>query len=69
MTRSLGASVACDALAVYVRRGQSLSVLCLEGEEFRPFLTSEITLGKGLSGWVAENGKPVQFGQVLFRVR
>ncbi len=48
-----------DSLAVYVPRGESLRAEYVNGENLRLFSSLEIPLGQGLSGWVAENRKPI----------
>lgn len=54
-----------DSLAVYIRRPDDPDLLVPEyvtGENFRLFSTLRIPLGQGLSGWVAENRKPIVNG-------
>src|SRR5262249_38105741 len=51
-----------DALAIYVLRGDRLRTEYDKGENFRLFSSLEIPLGQGLSGWVAENRKPIVTG-------
>jgi putative nucleotidyltransferase with HDIG domain len=48
-----------DALAIYERAGDVLHPVFLDGHEFDLFSSLEIPLGSGLSGWVAENHKPI----------
>jgi diguanylate cyclase (GGDEF)-like protein len=48
-----------DAIAVYVRKGDRLLPAYVNGENFRLFASLEIPMGQGLSGWVAETGKPI----------
>jgi diguanylate cyclase (GGDEF)-like protein len=48
-----------DCIAVYVREGDVLRPKYVNGENSRAFATLEIPMGQGLSGWVAENGKPI----------
>jgi diguanylate cyclase (GGDEF)-like protein/putative nucleotidyltransferase with HDIG domain len=48
-----------DALAIYVLRGEVLRPEYVTGEECLLFSVLEIPLGQGLSGWVAENRKPI----------
>jgi diguanylate cyclase (GGDEF)-like protein len=48
-----------DAIAVYVRKGDCLTPAYVNGENFRLFASLEIPMGQGLSGWVAETGKPI----------
>lgn len=51
-----------DALAVYLRRDNRLLPEFVTGDNFRLFASLEIPLGQGLSGWVAETGKPIVNG-------
>ncbi len=51
-----------DCIAVYVRHGDMLKARYVNGENSRTFAALEIPLGQGLSGWVAENGKPIVNG-------
>ena len=48
-----------DAIVVYVLRNGVLIPEYVNGENFRLFSSLEIPVGQGLSGWVAENGKPI----------
>jgi diguanylate cyclase (GGDEF)-like protein/putative nucleotidyltransferase with HDIG domain len=48
-----------DALVVYVLRGEVLKPEYVVGEDSRLFSSLNIPLGQGLSGWVAENRKPI----------
>ncbi len=48
-----------DSLAIYVLQGNILRPEYVNGENFRLFSSLEIPLGQGLSGWVAENRKPI----------
>src|SRR5271166_3565386 len=51
-----------DALAIYVPHGDILKAEYASGENFRLFSSLEIPMGQGLSGWVAENHKPILNG-------
>ncbi len=51
-----------DSMAVYVRREQVLMPEFVSGENFRLFASLQIPMGEGLSGWVAENAKPIVNG-------
>jgi diguanylate cyclase (GGDEF)-like protein/putative nucleotidyltransferase with HDIG domain len=51
-----------DAVAVYVRRDNCLVPEYVNGENFKLFSSLRIPVGEGLSGWVAENGKPMLNG-------
>ena len=48
-----------DAIAMYIRRGQELIPEHVSGDNFRLFASLRIPLGQGLSGWVAQNKKPI----------
>jgi len=48
-----------DALAIYVLNNDVLRPEYVTGENVRLFSSLEIPLGQGLSGWVAENRKPI----------
>jgi diguanylate cyclase (GGDEF)-like protein/putative nucleotidyltransferase with HDIG domain len=48
-----------DSLAIYVLRDDILRAEYVNGENFRLFSALEIPLGQGLSGWVADNRKPI----------
>lgn len=51
-----------DAMAIYVLRNGKLRAEYVTGENFRLFSQLEIPIGQGLSGWVAENRKPIVNG-------
>lgn len=51
-----------DAIAVYMRKENRLVPAYVNGENSRLFASLEIPMGQGLSGWVAENGKPIVNG-------
>jgi diguanylate cyclase (GGDEF)-like protein/putative nucleotidyltransferase with HDIG domain len=48
-----------DTVAIYVRKDQRLTPQFVNGEEHRLFSSLDIPLGQGLSGWVAENRRPI----------
>ena len=48
-----------DAIAMYVRRGEELIPEHVSGDNFRLFASLRIPIGQGLSGWVAQNKKPI----------
>jgi diguanylate cyclase (GGDEF)-like protein/putative nucleotidyltransferase with HDIG domain len=48
-----------DAIAIYIRRGGELVPEYVNGDNFRLFASLRIPLGQGLSGWVAQNKKPI----------
>jgi diguanylate cyclase (GGDEF)-like protein/putative nucleotidyltransferase with HDIG domain len=51
-----------DAIAIYVKRGEELLPEHVSGDNFRLFASLRIPLGQGLSGWVAQNRKPIVNG-------
>ena len=51
-----------DALVIWVKRDRLLLPEYVSGEDYRLFSALEIPVGQGLSGWVAENRKPVLNG-------
>ena len=54
--------VAYDALAVYLIKDEVLVPRLVSGENSRMFSSLRIPVGEGLSGWVAENRKPILNG-------
>jgi len=48
-----------DSIAIYVRRGKELVPEYVNGDNFRLFASLRIPMGEGLSGWVAQNLKPI----------
>jgi diguanylate cyclase (GGDEF)-like protein/putative nucleotidyltransferase with HDIG domain len=48
-----------DSVAIYVRRENILIPEHVNGDNFRLFASLRIPLGQGLSGWVAQNRKPI----------
>jgi diguanylate cyclase (GGDEF)-like protein/putative nucleotidyltransferase with HDIG domain len=51
-----------DAIVIYILRDGVLVPQFVYGEDFRLFSSLEIPMGQGLSGWVAENRKPILNG-------
>src|SRR5947208_2092201 len=51
-----------DSLVVYLPKSNVLVPELVSGENFRLFSSLRIPLGEGLSGWVAENHKPILNG-------
>src|SRR5205085_2740883 len=51
-----------DAIAVYVLRDGHLAPEYVNGENFRLFSSLLIPVGQGLSGWVADTGRPIVNG-------
>jgi len=50
------------ALAIWIRRENTLMPEYVTGDDFRLLSLLEIPVGHGLSGWVAENSKPILNG-------
>jgi diguanylate cyclase (GGDEF)-like protein/putative nucleotidyltransferase with HDIG domain len=48
-----------DAIAIYVRREEELIPEFVNGDNYRLFSSLRIPVGQGLSGWVAQNRKPI----------
>ena len=51
-----------EAMAVYLKQGDVLTSRYANGENHRLFSTLRIPVGEGLSGWVAQNSKPILNG-------
>jgi diguanylate cyclase (GGDEF)-like protein len=51
-----------ETIAIYIRRDDKLIPEYVSGENLRLFTALEIPIGQGLSGWVAENHKPILNG-------
>jgi diguanylate cyclase (GGDEF)-like protein/putative nucleotidyltransferase with HDIG domain len=51
-----------SGLAIWIRRENLLLPEYVTGDDFRLFSSLEIPVGHGLSGWVAENRKPILNG-------
>ena len=51
-----------DAIATYIVRGNELLPEYVNGDNFRLFAALRIPMGEGLSGWVAQNRKPMLNG-------
>jgi len=51
-----------DSIVIYVRRDNELVPEHVGGDNFRLFASLRIPLGEGVSGWVAENRKPILNG-------
>jgi diguanylate cyclase (GGDEF)-like protein/putative nucleotidyltransferase with HDIG domain len=58
----LGKIIDHDAIAFYLLQDDKLVPRFVKGESFRLFSSLEIPVGKGLSGWVAENNVPLVNG-------
>ena len=48
-----------DAIAIYVLRDEELVPEYVNGDNYRLFSSLRIPIGQGLSGWVAQNRKPI----------
>jgi diguanylate cyclase (GGDEF)-like protein/putative nucleotidyltransferase with HDIG domain len=48
-----------DSIATYILRGDKLVPEYVSGDNFRLFASLQIPFGQGLSGWVAQNRKPI----------
>jgi len=51
--------IPCDCLAVYVKAGDSLVPLSIEGPLSNAFAMRDLPVGEGLAGWVAESARPL----------
>lgn len=51
-----------DAIAIYILRDDLLLPEYVNGDNYRLFSSLQIPLGDGLSGWVAQNKKPIVNG-------
>jgi len=51
-----------ETVAAYIRRDDKLVPEYVSGENLRLFTALQIPVGQGLSGWVAENNKPILNG-------
>jgi putative nucleotidyltransferase with HDIG domain len=54
--------VGYESMAVYVLRNKVLVAEFVSGDNFRLFSSLRIPIGEGLSGWVAQNCKPILNG-------
>ena len=62
VTDRLRLIVPFDAIIFYMRRGDTLAPIHVSGEGSAMFLPTELPVGGGLSGWVAQNHKPIVNG-------
>jgi len=51
-----------DAITIYIKREDELVPEYVNGDNYRLFSSLRIPLGQGLSGWVAQNRKPIVNG-------
>ena len=57
-----------DAIAIYILRNDELIPEYVNGDNYRLFSSLRIPLGQGLSGWVAQNRKPIVNGNPSWEV-
>ncbi|HET8548782.1 MAG TPA: HD domain-containing phosphohydrolase, partial [Bryobacteraceae bacterium] len=62
VAKRLHTIVPYDGLAIYLKRGGVLEPEYVTGDDCELFSSLTIPVGQGLSGWVAENGKPILNG-------
>ena len=62
LAHRLSRTVPHHSMVIWVRRGDVLIPAFTQGDESRLFASLEIPMGQGLSGWVAENLKPIVNG-------
>ena len=51
-----------NAIAIYLLRDDKLVPEYVQGDDFRAFQSLQISIGEGVSGWVAQNRKPILNG-------
>jgi diguanylate cyclase (GGDEF)-like protein/putative nucleotidyltransferase with HDIG domain len=51
-----------DSIAIFIHKDEKLVPEFVNGDNFRLFSSLEIPIGQGLSGWVAQNCKPILNG-------
>ena len=62
VTDRLRQIVPFDAIIFYIQRGDTLAPIYVSGEGSGMFAPTELPVGGGLSGWVAQNHKPIVNG-------
>jgi GAF domain-containing protein len=62
MSVRVKALVSYDAMALYVVNDELLTPAFVTGDNFRLFSSLRIPVGEGLSGWVAQNRRPILNG-------
>jgi diguanylate cyclase (GGDEF)-like protein len=62
LDRMVAKAVPHDTFALFLRQGEIVEAVYVSGENSRLFRGMQVPLGRGLSGLVAQNGKPVQNG-------
>ena len=51
-----------DSCALYLKAGDTLALRYVDGENAKSFSIDPVALGEGISGWVAQSGKPILNG-------
>lgn len=59
MARRLKALIPFDCLVVYLKAEESVKAQFIDGDLAHAFSAQHIPLGEGLSGWVAQNQRPI----------
>src|SRR5258708_532596 len=62
LSMRLNRLVPYDSISTYIVRGKELVPEYVNGDNFRLLASLRIPLGEGISGWVAQNRKPVLNG-------
>ena len=62
MASRLRVIIPYDAITCFMRRGDTLAPLLVSGQSSGMFAATELPVGGGLSGWVAEHRKPIVNG-------
>jgi diguanylate cyclase (GGDEF)-like protein len=62
MSSRLRRLVPFDCFALYLKAGNFLQMQYIDGERARSFSGARIPIGEGLSGWVAQSGRPMLNG-------
>jgi putative nucleotidyltransferase with HDIG domain len=62
MSSCLRPLVPFDCFAVYLKAGESLLTQFIDGPDCDAFSMQQLPIGAGLSGWVAENARPIVNG-------
>ena len=51
-----------DSCALYLKTGEMLGLRYVDGENAKSFSAEPVPMGEGISGWVAQSGKPILNG-------
>ena len=51
-----------DSCALYLKAGDMLTLRYVDGENAKSFSMDPVAMGEGISGWVAQSGKPILNG-------